>query len=69
MSGTITELLQFVRENDVKFIRLSFCDLFGVQKNIAIMASELERAFSEGILIDASAVDGFSGNRKAPTCF
>lgn len=60
MSGTITELLQFVRENDVKFIRLSFCDLFGVQKNIAIMASELERAFSEGILIDASAVDGFS---------
>lgn len=60
MSGTITELLQFVRENDVKFIRLSFCDLFGVQKNIAILASELERAFSEGILIDASAVDGFS---------
>ena len=37
MNETINEVLKFVRENDVKFIRLSFCDIFGTHKNIAIM--------------------------------
>lgn len=56
---TVQEILQFVRENDVKFIRMSFCDLLGAQKNISIMASELERAVREGISFDAAAVAGF----------
>ena len=30
------EVLQHVREEDVKFIRLAFCDVFGKQKNISI---------------------------------
>ena len=34
---TISEAMEFVEENDVKFIRLAFCDIFGVQKNISIM--------------------------------
>ena len=29
------EVLQYVREDDVKFIRLAFCDVFGRQKNIS----------------------------------
>ena len=53
------EVLQYVEEEDVKFIRLAFCDVFGKQKNIAIMSSELNRAFEYGIAIDASAIDGF----------
>ncbi|MDF2858799.1 MAG: L-glutamine synthetase, partial [Neobacillus sp.] len=36
MTYTMKEVLQFVKENDVKFIRLAFCDLLGVQKNISI---------------------------------
>ncbi len=32
MNETILEALQFVEENDVKFIRLAFCDIFGRQK-------------------------------------
>jgi len=56
---TKQEVLEFVAENDVKFIRLSFCDLFGTLKNIAIMASQLERAFAQGISFDGSAVKGF----------
>lgn len=51
------EILHFVSENDVKFIRLTFCDMQGNLKNIAIMPGELERAFKHGILIDAA---GFS---------
>lgn len=59
MSYTTAEVLQFVKENDVKFIRLAFCDLFGNQKNISIMPGELPRAFQSGICFDASAVPGF----------
>ena len=61
MSDTASDILRFVEENDVKFIRLAFCDLFGVQKNVAIMAGELPRAFEQGITFDASAVPGFEG--------
>ncbi len=55
------EILDFVEENDVKFIRLTFCDMFGNLKNIAIMPNELPRAFEHGISFDASCItDGYS---------
>ncbi len=53
------EVMQYVREDDVKFIRLAFCDVFGKQKNISIMPEELPRAFEYGIAFDASAIVGF----------
>lgn len=59
MNNTQREVIQFINDNDVKFIRLAFCDIFGIQKNISIMPDELERAFSEGISFDASAIAGF----------
>lgn len=59
MNNSEQEILRFVEENDVKFVKLAFCDLFGVQKNVSLLASELPRAFSEGISFDGSSVDGF----------
>ena len=59
MRYTKDEIIQYISEEDVKFIRLAFCDVFGVQKNIAIMPEELPRAFEYGIAIDASAIRGF----------
>ena len=53
------EVMQYVAEDDVKFIRLAFCDVFGRQKNISIMPDELDRAFTYGIAFDASAIAGF----------
>ena len=53
------EVMQYVMEEDVKFIRLAFCDVFGKQKNISIMPDELPRAFEYGIAFDASAIAGF----------
>ena len=53
------EIIQYVQEEDVKFIRLAFCDVFGKQKNISIVPQELPRAFEQGIAIDASAISGF----------
>ena len=60
MNSTANEVLEFVKENDVKFIRLGFCDLFGSQKNISIMADELQSAFESGVSFDAHAIRGFS---------
>ena len=60
MVPSVHETLEFIEENDIKFIRLTFCDMFGVQKNIAIMASQLPSAIQRGISFDASAIAGFS---------
>ncbi len=59
MNYSKEEVLQYVAEEDVKFIRLAFCDVFGKQKNISIMPEELPRAFEHGIAFDASAIAGF----------
>ena len=56
---TEQEVLDFVEENDVKFIRLAFVDLFGTLKNISIMPTQLHRALSGSVSFDASAVKGF----------
>ena len=53
------EVIQYIMEDDVKFIRLAFCDVFGKQKNISIIPEELNRAFEYGIAIDGSAIKGF----------
>ncbi len=59
MNYSKEEVMQYVAEEDVKFIRLAFCDVFGKQKNISIMPDELPRAFEYGIAFDASAIVGF----------
>lgn len=59
MKYSAQEVLQYVSEDDVKFIRLAFCDIYGRQKNISIMPSELNRAFKQGIPFDSSAIAGF----------
>ncbi|MBR3149815.1 MAG: glutamine synthetase [Eubacterium sp.] len=62
MKYTKEEIIQFAAEEDVKFIRLAFCDVYGRQKNISIMADELNRAFDFGIALDGSAIAGFGGD-------
>ncbi|MDR2686665.1 MAG: glutamine synthetase family protein, partial [Oscillospiraceae bacterium] len=61
MNTTASEVLEFVKENEVKFIRLGFCDLFGFQKNISILAEGLPAAFERGVSFDAHAIPGFRG--------
>lgn len=37
MQYSVEEIKQYAAEEDVKFIRMAFCDAAGRQKNIAIM--------------------------------
>ena len=59
------DVLSFVKEENIKFIKLAFIDAFGVPKNLAVIPEELERAFREGISFDASAVDGYDDGVKS----
>ncbi|MBR5767134.1 MAG: glutamine synthetase [Clostridia bacterium] len=65
MRYSTEEVMQYVSEEDVKFIRLAFCDVFGKQKNISIMPDELPRAFEYGIAFDASAIKGFGDESRS----
>ena len=65
MKYSNAEVMEYVREEDVKFIRIAFCDVFGRQKNISIMPQELPRAFKYGIAFDGSAIAGFDGDTKS----
>jgi len=62
---TESEVLDYVNEEDVKFVRLAFFDLNGVQKNISIMADQLKSAFNNGVSFDASAIYGFESPEKS----
>lgn len=54
------EIMEFIEEYDVKFIRLAFFDLLGNQKNVSIMPQQLKHVFSHGQSFDASAITGFT---------
>lgn len=54
--NTKEDVLNYVDEEGVKFIRLAFYDLFGVQKNVSIMPGQLDRAFERGVAVDASQI-------------
>ena len=53
------EILQIVEEEDVEFIRLQFTDIFGMLKNIAITAEQLEMALDSRFMFDGSSIEGF----------
>ena len=53
------------RDNDVKFVRLTFSDIFGNQKNISLFASELAGAFEHGVCFDGSSIAGFMNTEES----
>lgn len=65
MKYSIQEVIEYVREEEIKFIQLVFCDVFGRQKNISITPDELPRAFEYGIAVDASAIAGFGDEARS----
>ncbi len=56
---TREDIVRIVREENVRFIRLQFTDIFGAFKNIAITASQLEKALDNKCMFDGSSIEGF----------
>jgi len=56
---TKEEIKRIVEDEQVEFIRLQFTDLFGMFKNIAVTASQLDRALDNSCMFDGSSIEGF----------
>ncbi|MFD1835871.1 glutamine synthetase family protein [Brachybacterium rhamnosum] len=54
------DVIRRVTDHDVRFIRLWFCDIVGTLKSIAISPADLETAFTEGVGIDGSTIEGLT---------
>lgn len=54
------EIQRLVADHDVRFLRLQFTDILGIVKNVAIPASELERALAGQVMFDGSSIEGFT---------
>ena len=52
------DILRIVKEEDVQFIRMQFTGLFGQLKNVAVTASQIERALDGEIMLDGSSIQG-----------
>ncbi len=58
------DVLDFIEDNDVNFIRLQFSDLFGNNKNISVYYTDFERALDEGIPFISASVDGYKNSNE-----
>lgn len=56
---TKEDIMNLVKENGVRFIRLQFTDMFGALKNVAITDRQLEKALNNECMFDGSSIDGF----------
>ena len=63
------ELIERCRENDVKFVRLQFTELYGQLKNISIPSEELEKALDNELMFDGSSIRGFKRIEKSDMYF
>ena len=55
---TKQDIIAMVEEEDVEFIRMQFTDIEGNFKNVAITASQLEKALANDCMFDCSLVRG-----------
>lgn len=56
---TPDDVKRMVMEQDVKFIRLQFTDIFGTLKNVSITSDLLEKALNNQCMFDGSSIEGF----------
>ncbi|HEY4432811.1 MAG TPA: glutamine synthetase family protein, partial [Candidatus Cybelea sp.] len=53
------DVVKIAREEDVRFVRLVFADIFGVSKNVSIPIDRIDDALEGRITFDGGSIDGF----------
>ncbi len=56
---TKEEIRRRISEQNVRFLRLQFTDLFGTIKNVEIPSSQLDKALDNKMMFDGSSIEGF----------
>ena len=54
------EILAHMNEHGVRFLRLQFTDITGINKNVEVPASQFEKALDGEIMFDGSSIEGFT---------
>ena len=57
--ATKKDILDLAAKNNVRFLRLQFTDILGVNKNVEIPRSQFEKAVDGDIMFDGSSIEGF----------
>ena len=57
--ATTKDVLELTRTLNVRFLRLQFTDILGVNKNVELPASQFEKALAGDIMFDGSSIEGF----------
>ena len=66
MTSSQEFVLRTLEDQDIRYIRLWFTDMWGMLKSVVVVPAEIESAFAEGIGFDGSAIEGYS--RVAEAC-
>lgn len=65
---TPQDIIRMVRENDVRFLRLQFTDIFGAMKSVTVTASQVEKALKNDCRFDGSSIEGFTRIEESDMC-
>lgn len=57
--ATAEDILELATANNVRFLRLQFTDILGINKNVELPASQFEKALAGDIMFDGSSIEGF----------
>ena len=53
------DILDLASKSNIRFLRLQFTDILGVNKNVEIPRSQFEKALDGDIMFDGSSIEGF----------
>src|SRR5690349_1100457 len=53
------DILDLTEKMNVRFMRLQFTDILGINKNVEIPSSQFEKALAGDIMFDGSSIEGF----------
>ena len=65
---TPQDIIRMVRENDIRFLRLQFTDIFGAMKSVTVTASQVEKALKNDCRFDGSSIEGFTRIEESDMC-
>ncbi len=68
MGYTKEQIVRLVKDEEIRFIRMQFTDIFGQLKNVAITASQIEKALDNQIMFDGSSIEGFVRLEESDQC-
>jgi len=58
-AATKSDVLELVTQQNVKFLRLQFSDILGINKNVEVPRSQFDKALDGDIMFDGSSIEGF----------